>query len=211
MKHIELTDHVQNVAITTAFLYAGALTPDQETDKFEAWEGHQEFVRACTGYAHAIETWLGHPGRYDDNHPGVLAYEVIEPLGYWLVLFPHAEALPLDTATVLQEFQRRYLDWIKDTDGIKPTDRVVAHDGTVIQDGRRVINTKNYEILLDVSGTKWRGCFEHTTLGDESAGELWYDDKKNLHDYDGVYELPKEVRDALKADGFTSTEGCLDD
>jgi hypothetical protein len=48
-------------------------------------------------------------------------------------------------------------------------------------------------------------------LGDERAGGLWYDDKKNLHDYDGVYALPKEVCEALIADGFTSTEGCLDD
>jgi len=74
-----------NIAHTTAFLYAGALTPDQETDKFDDWGGHNGFVQTCTEYAEAIETWLGQPERDDDNHPGVLAYEVIEPLGAWLI------------------------------------------------------------------------------------------------------------------------------
>jgi hypothetical protein len=201
----------RDIAHTTAFLYAGALTPDQETDKFDAWGGHTGFVHACTDYAQAIESWLVQPDRADDNYPGVLAYEIIEALGEWLI----ARDAPLDTGAVLQEFQRRYLEWIKDTDGIKPTDRVVAHDGTVIQEPipttARIITTKNYEISLDFDTTGQRGYFEHTTLGDERAGGLWYDDKKNLTDYDGVYELPKEVREALIADGFTSSEGCLDD
>jgi hypothetical protein len=209
----------RDIAITTAFLYAGALQKDREIfavstdenlDLWDDWGGHTGFVHACTDYAQAIESWLVQPDRADDNHPGVLVYELIEALGAWLI--DPASNHP-DTGAVLQEFQRRYLEWIKDTDGIKPTDRVVAHDGTVIQEGKRVIDTENYEIWLglDREGEGHRGYFEHTTLGDERAGGLWYDDKKNLTDYDGVYELPKEVREALIADGFTSTEGCLDD
>jgi hypothetical protein len=200
----------RDIAITTAFLYAGALTPDQETDKFDAWGGHTGFVHACTDYAQAIESWLVQPDRADDNHPGVLVYELIEPLGAWLI--DPASNHP-DTGAVLQEFQKRYLEWIKDTDehGIKPSDRVVAHDGTVLQEGKRVIDTENYEIWLNIDTTGQRGYFEHTTLGDERAGGLWYDENKNITDYDGVYELPKEVREALIADGFTSTEGCLGD
>lgn len=200
-----------NIAHTTAFLYAGALTPDQETDKFDAWEGHASFVQTCTDYAEAIETWLVADG--PQNHPGVYAYEVIEPLGAWLI--GHDGPLPLDTATVLQEFQRRYLEWIKDTDehGIKPTDRVVAHDGNVIQEGvkARIITTENYTIELDLHGKRERGYFEHNLWGDERAGGLWYDENKDLFGYDGVFELPKEVREALIADGFTSTEGCFED
>jgi hypothetical protein len=212
----------RDIAITTAFLYAGAL---QHADKLENaslkdrgiaidlwddWGGHTGFVHTCSDYAQAIESWLVQPDRADDNHPGVYAYEVIEPLGAWLI---EPTSNHPDTGAVLQEFQRRYLEWIADTDehGIKPTDRVVAHDGTVLQEGKRIIGTENYEIWLNIDTTGQRGYFEHTTLGDERAGGLWYDDKKNLTDYDGVYELPKEVREALIANGFTSTEGCLDD
>jgi hypothetical protein len=212
----------RDIAITTAFLYAGALQKDREIfavstdenlDLWDDWQGHTGFVHACTEYAQAIESWLVQPDRADDNYPGVLAYEIIDGLGAWLIV--HESPLP-DTGAVLQEFQRRYLEWIADTDehGIKPTDRVVAHDGTVIQEPipatARIITTKNYEISLDGYGAG-HGYFEHNTLGDERAGGLWYDDKKNLTDYDGVYELPKEVREALIADGFTSTEGCLGD
>ena len=222
MKYIQLTDHVQSVAHTTAFLYAGALQKADELenaslkdrgiaiDLWDDWGGHTAFVHTCTEYAHAIESWLGQPERDDDNHPGVLAYEIIEPLGGWLI--DPASNHP-DTGAVLQEFQRRYLEWIEDTDehGINPRDRVVAHDGTVIQEG--TLKTANYEIFLglDTEGDGQRGYFEHNTLGDERAGGLWYDENKNLIDYDGVPELPKEVREALIADGFTSTEGCLDD
>jgi hypothetical protein len=196
----------RDIAITTAFLYAGALTPDQETDKFDAWGGHTGFVHACTDYAQAIESWLVQPDRADDNHPGVLVYELIEPLGAWLI--DPASNHP-DTGAVLQEFQRRYLEWIADTDGIKPTDRVVAHDDHGVK-GRNLY-TENYVLELDLHGEKKRGYFEHIVWGDERAGGLWYDENKNLTDYDGVAELPKEVREALIADGFTSAEGCLDD
>ena len=133
----------RDIAITTAFLYAGALQKANELenaslkdrgiaiDLWDDWQGHTGFVQTCTEYAQAIETWVTAHG--PQNYPGVYAYELIEPLGAWLII--HESPLP-DTATVLQEFQRRYLEWIADTDehGIKPTDRVVAHDGAGIQE-----------------------------------------------------------------------------
>lgn len=61
------------------------------------------------------------------------------------------------------------------------------------------LNTKNFEIAIDTD--KRYGYFEHTELGDGCGGGLWFelvDDKLSLFDYDGVYALPKEVRDALR-------------
>lgn len=202
--------------ITTAFLFAGALQKDRELSAvsgnpdlglWDDWGGHIGFAQTCYDYAQAIEKWL--ETRNDDNHPGVLAYEIIEPLGEWLIVH---EAQHPDTAAVLAEFQKRYLAWIEDTDdhGIKPTDRVLDAHGNVLQEGERTIETEHYTINLGLHGNN-RGYFEHKVYGDERAGGLWYDEKKDLRDYDGVAELPKEVREALKADGFTSTEGCLDD
>ena len=46
-----------------------------------------------------------------------------------------------------------------------------------------------------------RGYFEHNLLGDECGGGLWFEGK-NLIDYDGVFELPKEVIWAVRKLGF---------
>jgi hypothetical protein len=35
--------------------------------------------------------------------------------------------------------------------------------------------------------------FEHNTLGEDCAGHMWFDENKALIDYDGVFELPKEI------------------
>ena len=42
-----------------------------------------------------------------------------------------------------------------------------------------------------------RGYFEHNELGDNCAGELLFEGK-DLIDYDGVFELPKEVIQILR-------------
>ena len=69
------------------------------------------------------------------------------------------------------------------------------------------VSTKHYEIKI--STESHYGYFEHKERGDESAGGLWFggfkgfgDDHKELQDYDGVYELPEEVRLALLAAGY---------
>lgn len=61
------------------------------------------------------------------------------------------------------------------------------------------LNTKNFTIEIDINnGTGW---FEHTRLGDHCGGGLWFD-AYTLSDYDGVYELPKEVADGIIKMGF---------
>jgi len=209
-------------AALTAFLYAGALSADLNTHHdafapathFDDFNGHTGFVDSAETYATAIVQWLQAriAAQGFDDHPGVMEYELIEPLGGWLIVqseVPSAQA-------VVARFAELYLAWIATTPEHL---RTVALAGVMHQpeaeadkpaDVERTLNTKNYEITLDLHGDH-RGYFEHNTLGDERAGGLWYDENKNLTDYDGVAELPREVREALIADGFTSTEGCLDD
>jgi len=61
------------------------------------------------------------------------------------------------------------------------------------------ISTKNFTIQIDTQAKY--GYFEHEKLGDGCAGGLWFDgsDTTNLRlmDYDGVYELPREVLNKL--------------
>lgn len=62
------------------------------------------------------------------------------------------------------------------------------------------ISTANYEIMIDTE--EQYGFFEHHTHGDEIAGGLWFDGKA-LVDYDGVFELPEEVSDAIVSIGYS--------
>ncbi len=57
----------------------------------------------------------------------------------------------------------------------------------------------NYEITLDVRPNY--GFFEHNTRGEDSAGGLWFEGK-TLTDYDGVWELPKQVVEGLEKAGY---------
>lgn len=61
-------------------------------------------------------------------------------------------------------------------------------------------DTTHFSVCID-SADKY-GYFEHHTKGDDFAGGLWFDDDKNLIDYDGVFELPAEVCNFLKEKGF---------
>ena len=61
------------------------------------------------------------------------------------------------------------------------------------------ITKGKYEVQVDPVALY--GWFEHETLGDESGGGLWFCSdagKLILTDYDGVYELPKDVAGALR-------------
>lgn len=72
------------------------------------------------------------------------------------------------------------------------------------------LNTKNFTVEIDTQANY--GYFEHNDLGDEWGGGLWFDPlpmseagltkKLELVDYDGVFELPAEVREALRGAGF---------
>jgi hypothetical protein len=57
------------------------------------------------------------------------------------------------------------------------------------------LGTQNFTIGIDVK-SKY-GYFEHDTLGDNCGGGLWFDKDLMLEDYDGVFELPSEVKNIL--------------
>ena len=100
-------------AAITAFLYAGAIQSPRNKghdSPFENWEGHTGFVYYAEEYAKAIEQWLHsrfetHP---DDIYPGLLEYEVIEPMGEWLL--NNDEVLPVQQ--VLDEFINEYEQFV---------------------------------------------------------------------------------------------------
>ena len=66
--------------------------------------------------------------------------------------------------------------------------------------GTMKITTDNFTVEI-FDETPLRGYFEHEEYGDEYGGGLWFKGK-NLVDYDGVFELPKEVIQALRDLGF---------
>lgn len=59
------------------------------------------------------------------------------------------------------------------------------------------LTTPHYTIEIDTAANY--GYFENNKTG--SGGGLWFEGKEIL-DYDGVSELPKEVEEALKNAGF---------
>ena len=104
-----------NIAEITAFLYAGALQHPTLGQKgaglcLESWGGHTGFVSYCAIYAAEIEEWLG--ARLD-SHPGVMLYELIEPMGEWLL---EKMIGPPKDGVVLGYFMTEYLAWINEGD-----------------------------------------------------------------------------------------------
>ena len=66
------------------------------------------------------------------------------------------------------------------------------------------LGTQNYTIKIS---TKTRyGYFEHNELGDESGGGMWFDGDFMLMDYDGVYELPTEIKSIMIQCGYINAE-----
>jgi hypothetical protein len=66
-----------------------------------------------------------------------------------------------------------------------------------------ITETNNYTIYKADGPNVW--YFEHNTLGDERAGRIWFDVVDHvltLIDYDGVFELPREVVVAVKKAGI---------
>jgi len=105
-------DDVQSISEMVAFMYAGALQhPTLGTKKgigldLDSWNGHTGFVGHCTAYAVEINDWLN---TRDDDFPGVLAYELIEQVGEWLL---EEFIYPPDSAKVMVHFMEKYLKWI---------------------------------------------------------------------------------------------------
>lgn len=69
------------------------------------------------------------------------------------------------------------------------------------------LQTKNFTI--DIADAEGYGYFEHDRVGEDRAGGLWFRDKA-LTDYDGVFELPREVIKALQDAGYDMSY-ALDD
>lgn len=107
---------VLSIAEITAFLYAGALQhpakgiANGKGADFEHWEGHTGFVMYCATYAEAIDKWLD--ARELETHPGVLLYELIEPMGEWMIGLD----APLETTEMLEHFKTEFLHWINKED-----------------------------------------------------------------------------------------------
>lgn len=105
------------IASTTAFLYAGAIERDRNLtskgnfiERFENWEGHTGFVFYAERIATAIVKWLA---EQNDFYPGVIEYELIEPLGAQLVEYHDCN---IDLALALHLFQDEYFSWIEGDD-----------------------------------------------------------------------------------------------
>lgn len=58
-----------------------------------------------------------------------------------------------------------------------------------------------FEIAIDKK--EQYGYFEHDKFGDEFGGGLWFVNNE-LEDFDGVYELPKEVIEGIEKLGFNA-------
>lgn len=103
-------------ACYTAFLYAGAIQCQanrtaviDRTNLFDDWNGHTGFVWACAEYANGIRKALDSREDEEDAWPGVMEYELLEPLGEWLLT---AHETPPSVETVTAEFMTRFLKWV---------------------------------------------------------------------------------------------------
>lgn len=68
------------------------------------------------------------------------------------------------------------------------------------------VNTANFEVeVYRRPNGEVQGWFEHHEEGDEYGGGLWFDALEDgtltVRDFDGVFELPEEVQQALKDKG----------
>jgi len=59
--------------------------------------------------------------------------------------------------------------------------------------------TKNYNLWFEQANDYV--YFEHDKEGDNDAGGMWFNNKE-LVDYDGVFELPKEVIEYMEKEGY---------
>lgn len=69
------------------------------------------------------------------------------------------------------------------------------------------LQTRNFTI--EIADADSYAYFEHDRVGEDRAGGMWFKDKA-LTDYDGVFELPKEVIKAMQAEGYDMSY-ALDD
>ena len=93
-----------DTAVFTAFLFQGAVKARIDTDEFSGQIG---LCLELAEHARAIAKCLPRiPPEW--GYPGVLAYDIIEPLGAWLAEDVTRMRSPAATAA---ECLRRYLEW----------------------------------------------------------------------------------------------------
>ena len=99
-----------STATITAFLYAGALQAPatDNTYPFDDWGGHTGFVSRAELYAKAINKFLQEQSP-DHIYPGVLEYEVIEPMGMWLIANHEG---PPSVERAMAEFREEYAAFV---------------------------------------------------------------------------------------------------
>jgi len=95
-----------DTAVFTTFLTQGATAAGIDVDPYG---GHIGLVEALAEHARAISKVLRSLPYPDDGYPGVLAYEIIEPIGAWLAEDGTRMGYPQNTAL---EFERRYFEWV---------------------------------------------------------------------------------------------------
>ena len=99
-----------------AFLYAGAVDEEDKLRRkvkpipalFEGWEGRRGFVYYAEPLAQSIADYLNEVDDEDSEvfHPGVAEYEVIEPLGGWLL------TNPTESDKAFDKFKADYKAWL---------------------------------------------------------------------------------------------------
>ena len=104
------TIHLRDAAQICAFLYAGALQHPTHSKDYGAWNGHTGFVYFAAECAELISEYLNQPERVNEIHPGVLYYEIIEPLGEWLI---DQDSSLTGSNQVLERFIQIFHDWIR--------------------------------------------------------------------------------------------------
>lgn len=102
-------------SLITAFLYSGALGHPTHGSDFEHWEGHTGFVAYCAAYAEKIADYINAPAQAGDLYAGVIFYELIEPMGEWLI----SQSEPLDPVAALEAFKIEYQAWIEDPNAVR--------------------------------------------------------------------------------------------
>jgi hypothetical protein len=62
------------------------------------------------------------------------------------------------------------------------------------------------EFIIEIDEQKKYGYFQHLELGEQVSGGLWFEDNNDeslrLVNFDGLFELPEIVMNALRVKGF---------
>lgn len=100
----------------------------------------------------------------------------------------------------LKESQQESLDLVRENRKFERDLREARWD---------VVETKNFTVTFfnETFEDGRGGCFEHNTRGEDVSGGLWFGTDFNgelrLRDYDGLFMLPHEVRDAVSEKGYS--------